>query len=74
VFSYLITLTTWHCLLHSPATAAITDQSPAGRAHSSKPTAASMLQWANAQTDRRTQYRFIEDPGSANKHTKAKAN
>ena len=56
VFSFLRTLTTWHCPHLSAARRyySIQSISPALRAHSSKPAAAGLLLWAHAATDTRT--------------------
>jgi len=61
LFSYLCTLTTWHCP-HSPvARRCCNDQYLllARLLYSSKPAAAGLLLLVNAGTDRRTPYRFI---------------
>jgi len=59
VFSYLRTLTTWHCP-HSPATRCCCSNrsiSPARWAHGKKLVAAGLLLWAHARTDGRTDRR-----------------
>jgi len=57
MFSYLRTLTTWHCPHSLAAAAAMEPISPARLAHSSKSAAADLLLWAHAGTDRRTDRR-----------------
>ena len=62
VFSYLDTLTTWHCP-HSPTAhhwCSKRSISPARRAHTSKTLAGGLLLLARAGTDGRTPYRFID--------------
>ena len=59
-FSYLRTLTTWHCP-HSPAARRCCSNrsvSPARRAHSSKPAEAGLLLWIHPVTDRRMDTRM----------------
>jgi len=60
VFSYLRTLTTWHCPHSHGARCCCSSRSlsPARRAHNSRPAVAGLLLWAHAETDGRTPYRF----------------
>jgi len=68
VFSYLRTLTTWHCP-HSPAARRCCNNrsiSPVSRAHSSKPSAAGwpVLGQTDGQTDGQTPYRCVSAPNT----------
>jgi len=66
VFSYLRTLTTWHCP-HSPATRRRWSISLASRAHSSKSAKASLLLWARVRAGTDTHERT---DGQTNGHCK----